>query len=238
MPINYKLTKHNRLLPYDIRIFPNIIYRDANDVSENERQYVRDFFANDSEYRRMASLIRFGSEAPIYGKQYCMYVYKDGELLGNLIYKEILNHELGYSKDDFLVSKRIFSKFRRTKYSRYAAGDMLHILFKSGTAKKLYTNITRRPGSDGNTFWELADFTAPCAGLRLPSDGPNVQKYINVKKVYDTSIVIEFDGEIYNSMDLRSYFLAPGNRTEEMVDRWLNEMDQAAAIVREAQYGR
>lgn len=232
------LTKFIRFMPQSgIQIYPNIVYRDANDIDYNTRNLVRLVFETDPEYVGLRTRINFVSYTPIYGREFCTYVYKGTELLGNLVYKEITNNPHGYGHNDFLVAKRVLPEFRRTKYSRYMAGDMIHMMFKSGLAKRLYTYVIKRNDApDEGTYWEVADFSQPCAGEQFTTDGPSVQKYISIKRRFPTSLLMEFNGDVYNSMDLLKYFTATVGRTEDMAKQWIAEMDFAAEKVRET-YG-
>ena len=117
------------------------------------------------------------------------------------------------------------------------SADLIHILFKSGLAQKIYMYVpTDKPSG---TFWERVDKTMPCTGIMYKTDGPETQKYISIVNEFLTSkglyILVELNGDKYRNMDMYSYLMAPPGRTTEVVERWILEMDLAASIVKEAQ---
>ena len=232
-----RLTKFDRFMPHGgITIYPDIRYVDANDVDPTVRKLCRDLFDIDPAYKAMRAKLNILPYSPLYCRQFCTYVYKRGDLIGTLIYKEILNNPYGYREGDFLVAKRVLPDYRHTKYSRYMAADMIHMMFKSGIANNLYTYVMVKEGAPSmGTFWEIGDFeNAPCVGTVFRSDGPTVQKYMLIKHANANHAILEFNGAIYKSMDLMEYFMAAVGRTEELAKRWLTEMDLAAELVRSA----
>ena len=237
-----ELSKFDRLLPEEgIEIYPNILYRDVNDVDAQIRSETKQYFKNDPSYGALldhSHLITKGSKT---GKRYCVYIDKGPTTLGNLVYTEILDNPHGMGQGDFLLHKWIYPEFRGTKYSRYASADLIHMLFISGAAKRLYFYI---PLGKGKAFWDKMRANQdliPCLPKLYAHDGPDVQKYMYVKEEIDTewraySLVV-VDGELYKAMDLRAYMNAIPGRTPEVVERWITEMNAAAEKVKES-YGR
>lgn len=222
------LTKFDRLLPVGgVTISPDIVYRDVNDIGRDEREYVRDFFLNDAEYNATKLPVVMANPR----RQYCAYVYKDGECVGTFAAKEYMTNLWNFGIDDFYYAKRVFPKFRRTKYSRYASADFIHMMFMSGLARNMYA-ATRGSGKDG-VLWEAVDTNSPCMGVMYPTDGPDVQKYIKIISKFDRWVILHLVGVIYRHMDLFAYMNQVPGRNPDVVNRWLYEMDLAAKAVRE-----
>jgi hypothetical protein len=194
------------------------------------------FFFNDLEYMPLFERRNLIPKGDIHGSRCCTYVYKSGDPVGNIILTEILNNPDGYGKGDFLYHKWIYPKYRRTKYSRYAIGDVFHMVFMSGVANHLYT-YTLANNSSGTTLWEKVDLSCPCVGVIHDSDKYLKQNYISVRRVipteWKTYILVEFDGEKYRKMDKAEYLSSNSHHDKELVDKWMKEMDAAAEKVRE-----
>lgn len=234
------LSSFVRLLPPDgIKIYPGITYRDVNDVTPEERQRTKSFFGFDPSYTVAIKLGEFLPKGKTVGRRFCVYADLEGTPIGNIVFTEVLDNPHGYGKDDFLYHKWIYPEFRYTKYSRYITGDLTHMLFKGGVCRRLYVYVPVVSDTDRESkFWMdiVNKPLAPCLSKQYPTDSSDVQKYIIPKQIIPAFkqdyLLLELNGEIYNSMDLRAYLLTAPNRTPEVVDRWLVEMDEAAAQVR------
>lgn len=230
------LDLYNRWLPEGgIEISPDIKYLDVNDTSINERKRTKEFFEEDKEYQKSRRRSFFIKKTGYVRRKIGTYVYKKEEPIGIIISWEIIDGLDGYGDKDFTCSKLIYPKFRHTKYSRYASSDFMHIAFVSGLVNKFYMYVPAT-NSDSNFYYDIADAdNMPCMGIRFSSDGPTVQKYIFVKKQIDTMAgpmaLVEFDGEIYKSMNLEEYMQAVPGRSPEVVTTWLHEMNAAAEKV-------
>jgi hypothetical protein len=233
------LSEFDRMIPKEgLLILPGVLYIDVNDVRPDERLASRKMFYEDEEYQPLylnrKAIWKGGN---LIGRRYCAYVYKDGSYVGNVVYTEKLDNPHGYGKDDFTITKWICKPYRRTKYSRYASGDLNHMLFRSGVVKRLYTYIRLIPEDPGSGLWTRIDFSMPCIGKLYDTDGPKVQKYISIKNSFQTPngkyAIMELDGEIYRNMDLIEYLVAGGpNRTRESMEEMLICMDNAAEVVK------
>lgn len=237
----YFLQNWDRLLPSEgIIIFPDVIYKDANDISIENRTTIRTYFKYDSQYLSHATTINTPKGNKI-DRKYCIYVYKKDKLLGCILTQEILDNPDGYGKDEFELIKLLRPEYRFTKYARYMVSDFLHFMFKSNIAKKLYSYVPAK-STTSKYFLDVMDSDKmPCIGIRYISDSIGVQKYISVKKIIDDSeqlfAILEFDGKIYNNMNLFEYMNVVPNRKPETINRWLYEMDNAAKQIKELQLG-
>jgi len=231
----------DRLLPETgIIIFPNIIYKDVNDISIEERESTRKFFKSNTAYLSHTISVNINKGNQI-DRSYCVYVYKDDDCLGCVLSQEILDNPDGYGKYDFENLKLIYPQYRGTKYIRYLMSDFLHIMFKSEIAKRLYAYVPIKLVSS-SFFYDVIDIDKmPCIGKRYSSDALKVQTYINIKHPfkcgdYDFGI-LELDGDIYNQMNLVEYMSKIPNRDPKIIKRWIKEMDHAAKLVKEAHCG-
>jgi hypothetical protein len=229
---------YRRLIPKDgLSIYPDIWYLDVFDIpKEKKERTIKFFHEEDLVYKGLAghrNLIDRGSKL---GREFCIYVMKDGKDVCNIVLKEYLDNPDGYGLGDFFIGKQVWPDFRGTIYSRYASGDLIHMVFMSGLARRLYHYSVALPNSQGN-YWDRIDRSMPCIGHIFKTDGPGVQKYISIKREIPTSwkdyILIEFDGDIYKKMDLEEYFMSIPGRDAETVKKWLVEMQEAAEKVRE-----
>jgi len=118
--------------------------------------------------------------------------------------------------------------------------DVIHMMFMSGLANRLYSYVKAVDGAQGS-FYDRVDRSSPCIGIVYSTDGPNVQKYKRVIRDLHTEhgnyILFENVGDIYRKMNLKEYFMTPPGRKEKIVDRWLIEMDDAARKVKEVTDG-
>jgi hypothetical protein len=227
------LSEFDRLIPEGgICVYPEVWYFDVNDIPIKERISSKRFFREDPDYRRLydhRNLIFKGEKT---GRRFCAYIYRDLEAVGNIVFTEVIDNPHGFGKNDFSYHKWIFPKYRKTKYSRYAISDLIHMLFISGIARRIYVYTLARKDSEGHPLWERIDFSLPCASIIYDSDGPETQKYIFLKQEFQTPwatyLLLEFNGDIYRSMDLKKYFMAAPGRDEKIVERWLKEMNEAA----------
>lgn len=232
-----RITMYKRLIPEGgFSIYPDIWYLDVFDIpKEKKERTVKYFHEEDPVYKELAShrsLIDRGSKL---GREFCIYVMKNERDVCNIVLKEYLDNPDGYGKGDFFIGKQVWPEFRATIYSRYASGDLIHMVFMSGLAKRLYHYSVALPNSQGN-YWDRIDRSMPCVGKVFETDGPEIQKYISIKKEIPTPwrdyLLIEFDGDIYRKMDLEKYFLSVPGRDINLVRRWLNEMNEAANEVK------
>jgi hypothetical protein len=230
------LLKFDRFLPAGgASVYPSIWYYDANDIGEEIRIKNQEFFLNDIEYKPLFDRGKAIFKGSCVGKRVCVYVYRANELLGSIPFYEFLDNPHGYGKGDFLIAtKRIYPEYRRTKYSRYAFSDIMHILFCSGIANRLYM-YTRTIAPHGS-FYDRVDRNLPCMGEVYDTDGSELQRYILIKAEFPTPygnyMLVEFNGEIYKKTDLEAYFMASPGRDMETVKRWLREMNAIAESVR------
>jgi len=235
----YFLQNWDRLLPSEgIIIFPNILYKDVNDISLEEREITRKFFKYNPTYLTHTTSININKGSQI-DRKYCIYAYKDDICIGCILSQEILDNPDGYGKYDFENIKLVYPEYRQTKYVRYLMSDFLHLMFKSGIAKYLYAYVPIK-SSASLFFYDIIDMNKmPCIGKRYISDTPDVQKYISINHPFKYNdnhfAILEFNGEIYNSMDLVTYMSAVPNRSLETIKRWIKEMDNAAKQVKKLQ---
>jgi len=238
--MNEKLIQWDRLLPEKgIKIYPDILYKDVNDISIEKRLANKRFFAEDREYsiaRKRSRMIRKGK---VFGRKYNVYVYKKDQPLGNVLAIEVLDNVDGYGQGDFAFIKLVYPKYRHTKYSRYISADYLHMMFKSGIANRFYFYAPARE-TDSQFFLDVMDLKEiPCAGIKYSTDGLMAQRYAIVKKKFMVNgrlfALIEFNGDIFISMDLKAYMSIVPNRKQETVERWISEMDNAALKIKEVQ---
>lgn len=228
------MTSFNRFIPPGgIRIFPDIYYYDINDIREKTRTYYKNFFDRDNDYKTLSKRgkkIPHGSDI---NRKYCSYVYKKENLIGLILFFEYLDNPHGYGLNDFRYTKLIMPEYRKTKYSRYAGSDMIHMILVSGIAKKLYTYSVANKQT--GTYLDRIDLNAPCMGKVYPTDGP-VQEYMRITKDIETPygpyVILEFNGDIYNKMDLKKYFLTVPGRTEDLAVKWIIQMNEAAEIMK------
>jgi len=226
-----KLSTFDRVIPQGgLKVYPGVWYYDVNDISEETRKSVKKYFRNSPDYKPYYSSRYLVPKGTIYERRFCVYIYHRKNLLGNFLFIEYLDSPFGYGKEDFYYTKWVVPKYQGTKYSRYASGDLMHMLFVSKVANNLYSLPIA--GKDNKV-----DPSQPCVGIIYPTDGPNIQKYILRKRLIPTEwksyILTEYNGDIYRSMDLKKYLLSNPKRTEEIADRWLKEMNKAAVKVKE-----
>ena len=228
------LNNFQRFIPTTgIQIYPDIYYYDINDIKEKTRIYYKQFFEFDKEYKPLTQRGRKMNRGSNINRKYCSYVYKKKSLIGLILFFEYLDNPDGYGKNDFRYTKLIMPKYRRTKYSRYAGADLVHLIFVSGLANRLYTyNVANKTSG---TYIDRIDLSAPCMGKVYSTDGP-VQEYMKITKDIETPygpyVILEFNGEIYNNMNLKKYFMAVPGRTEELADKWIKQMNEAAIIMK------
>jgi hypothetical protein len=228
------LTKWDRLIPEQgINIYPNVTYRDANDISEDIRLKSSDDILSDPLQNRLQEQRKVIKSGTKFDRKYSIYVYQMNKLIGIWILREPLDNPHGYGKDDFHFVKYIYPEFRHTRFVRYASADLMHMLFISRKANRLYSYLPCI-STESKFYMDKADPTLPCLGKRFGSDGVDVQKYIIVKEEILASsgnyIILEFNGDIYRSMDLGTYMRVHG-RSDEVIDRWIKEMDGAACQI-------
>jgi len=240
-----KLSKFVRFLPKEgVCVYPEVWYYDVNDIPTDVRKKHKQFFHEDVEYKVLFDKIPhcywMQLEPKFIGIRYCAYVYRKRVCVGSVFFTEHFDNPDGYNREgDFQLHKWIYPDFRRTIYSRYAFGDLVHILFVSRLADRLYSYQAAKPGEKTGELWKRVDMNNPCRGIRFLTDIPEVRPYIRHIKAINTKvgdyILTEFNGNVYRSMDLKKYFMTPPGRTEKVVDRWLIEMNIAAGkIVRES----
>lgn len=231
------------LPPNGIIIYPNIRYIDAHDMEPEVRKEASKYFHSDPEYKTMVEAeeeLRL-MDSPI-TRQFVVYVFKGDCPLGVIKYKNHSNHPEGYGPNDFRLVKAIYPPYRRTKYSRYASADLTHMLFYSTLAQNIYVyqKIKKEKANEFMSFFAGNEPDAPpCSIPPFENDGPNVQKYISIKTIYDISdkaysiVLYHFDGDKYRAMNLRKYLTTPEIRKPELVDLWIQEMNRAAELVRQ-----
>lgn len=232
-----KLTEFLRILKYPVEIYPDIKYIDANDVDVNLRRRVKRDLAHDPDYvvaRNFGSFLPRGEKLD---RKHCVYVFKGDDIIGNIKFVEILDNPHGYGKDDFHYSKFVYPKYRFSKYSRYMIGDLIHMLFMSNYAKRLYVYVPLRNEYDINNYWmhNLDLEILPCMSEVYETDSSETIPYIKAKdiirafkKMYQ---LIEFDGDIYRKMDHKKYLSNVPGRSEEVINRWLIEMNNATSAI-------
>lgn len=227
--------------PGGLVIYPNIRYVDGQDIDQKTREEDIEYFYNDEEYKKLAELKNYTDlQDSVVEKRIDAYIYKGDKRLGIIRYVNYDKHPEGYGPKDYRIIKLIYPEFRRTKYSRYASSDLVHMLFHSGVAENcyVYQKIAKEKASDFMAFFSGNEKDAPpCSVPKFGSDGPLVQIYIKIKKIYPTpydySVVLyHLDGSLYRSLNLKKYLSAPAYRTDEVVNRWIKEMNEAAEVVR------
>ena len=234
------------LIPYpELVIFPDIHYVDGYDMSQRHIAETRRFFANDEEYKKLSLYRKYLNldNCPV-SRAFNIHVFKGNSKLGLIRFVEIQNHPEGYGIGDFRIIKLIYPEYRRTKYSRYVVADLVHILFFSGIAKRIYFYQRGPTGVEnftGNCYCDINQESPPCASPKLPTDDKEVSRFVSVKKVIPTNlgysiVLYEEDGENYVRQDHKAHLMAPPGRKEEVVDRWLIEMNTAAKKVKDS-YG-
>jgi len=238
-----KLYRFAKFIPKSgICVYPKVWYYDANYIPDDVRKAHKHFFHTDNEYKeqfdRKPYCYWINLDAKQIGTRYCAYIYRKDVCIGSIYFTEHFDNPDGYTKKgDFQLNKWIYPEFRRTIYSRYALGDLIHMLFISGLANRLYAyQEAREDWKVQEELWQRIDNTTPCRGIKFPSDTPEVRPYIRCVKMIHTKVrdfvLTEFNGDIYRSMDLKKYLMAPPGRTKEVVDRWIVEMNEAAEKVR------
>jgi hypothetical protein len=230
------LSQFSRLIPSDgLKVYPDVWYFDVNDIPPEVRLKTKIFFREDVSYKELYQRRTAINKGSRHGRRFCIYIKKDEENLGNIVFTEILDNPDGYGPGDFIYHKWIFPKFRGSKYSRYASADAMHMMFKSGVANRLYTYVPATNRLISGSFFDRVDRSLPCMSEIYPTDGPDLQKYIFVRKNFETPfgiyMLVEFNGRIYRQMDLFNYFMATHGRKEETVRLWLIEMGRAARRV-------
>ena len=223
----------NRLLPLGgVVIYPDILYKDVNDVLTKERTDTELFFHTYAAYRRRP--LFKGNWVP---RQYCAYIYKNDKLLGCILSHEILDNPDGYGEEDFEFFKLLYPDYRNTKYARYMTADFLHIMFMSDIAKRLYAYVPSKLTMSKYFFDVMDTHQMPCVGVRFSSDNLEVQKYIKISKTFvvgeQSYAIVEFDGDTYREMDLVNYMSAVPGRNLQILDRWFKDMNDAAQAVKE-----
>lgn len=212
-------------------------YIDVNDISEAERKSTKDFFFGDPAYivlNNIGSMIPHGDKI---NRRFCTYVYKKDVPVCNIVLREYVDNPDGYSLNDFYFHKWVWPDFQHTKYARYALADLMHIIFMTHTGNNLYCYAPSK--SDDEFFLDSMNMEIlPCSGVRFPTDGLDVQKYIRIKKRFKVLsypyVLIEMNGDIYRDMDLMEYFMAAPDRNEAIVRKWLEEMGEAARKVQDS----
>ena len=230
--------RFSRFIPKGgIQIYPNVWYIDFHDMEQTEVTKIRNWFNADPMHLQLEEHGKAIFKGQYTGVAYLVYVKKDDKWLGVLSAAEKLDNPHGYGQFDFHYVKWIFPEFQHTKYSRWASGDFMHMGFVSGAVHRFYSYFPADPGEHDTYYMNRVRQYLPCLGKRLPVDGLDVQKYIRIKNEFETQygpyFLVEFNGDIYKQMDLRNYLSLVPNRPTEVVDRWIKEMDDAAAKVRE-----
>ncbi|OGM10665.1 hypothetical protein A2Z67_06155 [Candidatus Woesebacteria bacterium RBG_13_36_22] len=234
--VENQLPKFNRLLPPEgVWVYPEVWYRDINDISMEDRMEARKYLFNDDSYKALLQYRKYIKRGSKIGRMFALHVFRKMDIVCALTMTEFLDNPEGYGIGDFYFGKVVWPKFKHTKYSRYAASDLFHMVFKSNLAHSMYSYFLVKRETTGVTFWDRVDRSIPCLGIMYPTDGPDVQKYMIIKKEVETGdrkcMILELNGDIYRSMDLKAYFMTAPNRKEEIVDKWLLEMDDAAKKV-------
>ena len=233
--------KYNRLLPKEgICVYPNVWYYDVNDIPEETRAFIIYSFKVDPVYKKLREEGKVIHKGSVMGRRYRVYVYRNDDLIGIIVLNEILDNPHGFGEGDFNGYKWICPKYWNTKYSRYAMSDVIHMVFMSGLASRLYSYQKAIEGTQGS-YLDRVDRSSPCLGIIYSTDGPDVQKYKRLVCELHTEhgdyIVTENVGDVYRKMNLKEYFMTSPGRKEEVVDRWLIEMDGAAKKVKEISDG-
>jgi len=234
--LNESLPEFKRLIPEGgLCVYPGVWYYDVADIDKEIRTKVRGEFKHDPEYivsENFTWLIDKGKK----NRTFVSYVYKDQELVGIIRFDEYLKNPDGYGYGEFVFSKLIVPKYRRTKYSRYAFSDLMHWLFMADVAKNLYTYAPLlKEYNENDFFMNIIDKQLlPCFGVQFAKDGKDVQKYIIVKKIIKTRIkdfaLLEFNGDIYRNMDLLKYFST--STDIETAKKWLDDMNEGAERIK------
>lgn len=227
----YKFRTYNRLLPETgVVVYSGICFKDVNDIKFETRQHVKMLKVTDPVQKQLwdhRHSIKRGSKI---NRRFSVYVYKKEELIGSINFSEILDNPHGFGKDDFHITKRIFPEFQGTKYSRYAAGNLIHILFLSNIANNIYCYLPAKVGTVRKNFLDELDTTTPCIGSIGPQDGLYIGRYVHIEKKFRTKwgdyILLRHDGHIYRSMDLIKYYMGLTGKTKETVSEWMSRMEK------------
>lgn len=228
------LSKFDRLLKQSVTIYPGLTYVDVNDVNENERFRSKKFLREDVDYANMSSQMKKIQRGTDTGRRYCLYVFKGDCTVGRAVLTEIFDSPFGYTKNDFYYSKLVYREFSWTNWSRAFTGDVIHIMLSSGIANNLYTFMKADANQKNESFFlNRIDRTQPCVPLVFPGDCESVQKYILVKDEVcigdDIYLLVEYNGDIYRSMDKVEYIKKTGSTgNEEKIRMMLAQMDEAA----------
>lgn len=218
-----------------IEVYPEVRYFDVNDLADEIRARTRKFFSEDksySEYVKNHKHMYWVSGDK--GKRYCVYVWRKGVNIGNIVFEEYFDQPDGYGEKDFMMTKFIYPEFRGTKYSRYTVCDITHVLFFANAARKIYAYAsgTRAEGS----LFEKIDTKAPCKGPHLSID--RNQPYLLYKKLIETEwkpfVLMEWDGEIYKSLNIYEHMLTPPGgmlKSEKAVREWVERLNVASEKV-------
>jgi hypothetical protein len=221
-----ELTPFNRLIPKGgVKVY--LQYFDVNDTPHSTRKYMKNVVSKDKEYIPFFEHRHLIKRGNVVDRRYGVYIYHNESLVGNFIFYEYLDSPFGYSKNDFYYIKWVMPEYRNSNYSRYASGDLMHMLFLSQAAERLYALPIAKNGK--------LDPKQPCIGSIHKSDGPVNQKFILRKQIIHTEwkdyILSEYNAKIYKSMNLKTYL--GYNYTEEVAKDWIERMDEAANKVKE-----
>jgi hypothetical protein len=231
------LLKVNRLIgPEGLYIYP-LTYKDANDVSEEERIKHKAFFAQSDAYKKARhGLGEYYSIGTNTKRNFCVYAYKGDKFVGSTILKEFLDNPDGYGERDFFYTKWIYPDFEQRKESRHMSGDLFYMLFMSNIADRMYSYAVGGPDTISRFFFDKVDVSAPCMPNRYASDNIMLQKYISVKKEFESNgqkyIILNFDGNEFRKLDHLGYFMAPGGplRTREKCEEMIRQMDKGVEM--------
>lgn len=239
------LSLFSRLIPEEgVKVYPGIWYVDVNDIPRGLRISTKEFFFTDKMYGPSVSpdvqvVIQKGNKR---GTRYCVYAFLLGKPVGNIIFQEYLDNPHGYGKNDFLYHKWIYPDYRHLKESRYIISDLMHIMFVSGAAARLYCYLNMTD-EDAPVWKRALEYNMPCRGVVYGTDSSLNKTCVAWKNVFKKRdrpdvALMEMSRDSYLKMDLKAHLLKPPHRTEKVVDRWLKEITDASHKVEEQLNGR
>jgi hypothetical protein len=234
-----ELKTYNRLIPGEGIKISGILYRDVNDIGVSLRNEVHDFFWGDKDYEKVRFLASPIPKGTVVKRRYCLYGWEGDDLIGNVFYTEYLDNPDGYGGGDFFTHKLIYPNFRWTKYSRHISTNIMDIFFIKDLVRRIYSYVPVFKEGEAWDWWSRVDQRVPCFGRMYPTDGPSVQKYMSVKKVFTGEgnvhvLLIEMDGEKYRAMDWWKYFMTAPGREPGPVKAWMDTIKEAAEVVAQA----
>jgi hypothetical protein len=229
---------YNRFIPkggFDIGSTWVIHYEDIADHPDLAIK-IKDFFEKDKDYENLKSFTKNIPHGTTFGRRYGAFGWRDSSLIGAALWWEYLDNPHGYGKGDFFLTKLILPEYRWTRESRLLSTNILDIFLLGNIMKRTYSYVPVFKEGEDWDIWGRVDERVPCWGKMYPTDGPTVQPYMSVKKVFKVKgvdvLLVERDGDIFRKMDLVTYFMkTPVNTKVESVRRFISSQEKALELI-------